>query len=188
MAYNIVIGLNNRSNWLGDSLKNILQSVSRSFNFVGRREECERLSFLPIRDRNPLDGTHGTFDGVFGGVDINFYGDLNLFTWANLRDYEWDLHLQPARAMKLFMEHHYFTLDQARDALYTTGLSALRRDPAGLSGRTLGHEINLRFSWQPANGLEILTGWGHFFPGNYVKATGTAKPASGCFLQISYGL
>ena len=55
--------------------------------------------------------------------DINFYGDLNLFFWANLRDYEWDFHLQPARNMKLMFEHHYFTLDQARDAWYTTGMS-----------------------------------------------------------------
>ncbi len=67
-------------------------------------------------DRDPADGIHGTFDGVLGGADINFYGDLNLFFWANLRDYEWDLHLQPGRSIQLFVEHHYFTLDQARDA------------------------------------------------------------------------
>jgi hypothetical protein len=121
-------------------------------------------------------------------IDINFYGDLNLFFWPNLRDYEWDLHLQPARTVKLFLEHHYFMLDQARDAWYTTGLSALRRDAGGLSGKSLGHEINLRFLWQLANGPEIFIGWRHFFPGDYVRATGSAKPASGYFLQISYGL
>jgi hypothetical protein len=138
-------------------------------------------------DHNPKDGIHGTFDGVFGGVDINFYGDLNLFSWANLRDYEWDFHLQPGRTMKMMFEHHYFTLDQARDAWYTTGMTALRRDITGFSGTALGHEINVRFSWQPAKGLEVLTGWGRFISGDFVKATGSANPASGLFLQMTYG-
>jgi hypothetical protein len=138
-------------------------------------------------DRNPADGIHGTFDGVFGGADINFYGDLNLFFWANLRDYEWDFHLQPGRTLKLIFEHHYFTLDQARDAWYTTGMSVLRRDMVGRSGTALGHEINVRFSWQPAKGLEVFTGWGRFISGDFVKATGSATAASGFFLQTTYG-
>jgi hypothetical protein len=138
-------------------------------------------------DRDPTDGIHGTFDGVFGGVDINFYGDLNLFSWANLRDYEWDFHLQPSKAAKIMFEYHYFTLDQARDAWYTTGLAALRLDKAGQSGRALGHEIDLRFSWQPTKALEMLVGLGRFLPGKFIKTTGTAKSATGYFLQTSYG-
>jgi hypothetical protein len=138
-------------------------------------------------DRNPADGIHGTFDGVFGGADINFYGDLNLFFWANLRDYEWDLHFQPGRTTKLALEHHYFMLDQARDAWYTTGLSALRRDVTGLSEKALGHEVNVRFTWQLEKGPEIMIGLGHFFPGDFVRATGIAKSATGYFLQVGYG-
>ena len=139
-------------------------------------------------DRNPSDGIHGTFDGVFGGADINFYGDLNLFFWANLRDYELDLHLNPHPKVKLMIENHYYTLDQSRDAWYTTGMAALRRDAVGLSGRALGDEINIRLSWQPAKKLDLLTGYGHFFPAHFVKATGPAKVASGYFLQVSYAL
>ena len=137
-------------------------------------------------DRDPSDGIHGTFDGVFGGADINFYGDLNLFFWANIRDHEWDLHLQPSRTTKLMLEHHYFTLDQARDAWYTTGLAALRRDVSGNSGTALGHEINLRFSWKPMRGFEVLAGWGRFIARDYVKSTGPSSPASGFFLQTTY--
>ena len=137
-------------------------------------------------DRDPGDGIHGTFDGVFGGADINFYGDLNLFFWANLRDYEWDLHFSPISGWKVFVEHHYFTLDRARDAWYTTGLAVLRRDPQGRSGKDLGHEINLRLSLQLGKNLQLFTGWGRFLPGAFVKATGAANSASGYFLQASY--
>ena len=45
-------------------------------------------------DSDPADGVHGTFDGVYGGRDIFFYGYLNLFFWANLRDAEIDLSCQ----------------------------------------------------------------------------------------------
>jgi hypothetical protein len=51
----------------------------------------------------------------------------------------------------------------------------------------LGHEINLRISWQPARWPEFMIGLGHFFPGDYVGSTGAAKPASGYFLQAAYG-
>jgi hypothetical protein len=86
-----------------------------------------------------------------------------------------------------FFEHHYFTLDQDRDAWYTTGLATLRRDMGGLSGKSLGHEIDLRFSWRPAKELELLIGLGRFFPGWFVKATGAVDPATGYFLQVVYG-
>lgn len=85
-------------------------------------------------DRSPDDGRHGTFDGVAGGADIYFYGQMNLLYWANLRDYELDLRLQPVRWLEARVEYHGFTLDQARDAWYTTGLSPLRRDLTGRSG------------------------------------------------------
>ena len=112
--------------------------------------------------------------------------DLNLFFWANLRDYEFDLHLNPSLKVKLMIENHYYTLDQSHDAWYTTGMAALRRDAVGLSGRALGDEINIRLSWQPTKKLDLLVGYGHFFPAHFVKATGPANPASGYFLQASY--
>jgi hypothetical protein len=139
-------------------------------------------------DRDPADGRHGTFDGVFGGADINFYGDLNLFYWANLRDYEWDLHLRPVKSVRLALEHHFYTLDQARDAWYSTGLAAVRRDPTGLTGKTLGHELNLRLTWQPRKGIELMPGWGRFFPGRYARANGAGKAATGYFFQSSFAL
>ena len=137
-------------------------------------------------DRNPMDGIHGTFDGVFGGADINFYGDLNLFYWANLRDYEFDLHLHLRPNATLMIENHYFTLDQASDAWYTTGMAAIRRDTTGFSGKALGDEFNLRLSWQLAKKMDVLIGWGYFSPAEFVKRTGPADAASGYFLQAAY--
>jgi hypothetical protein len=65
-------------------------------------------------------------------------------------------------------------------------MRVLRRDAAGLSGKALGNEFNLRISWQPEKNLDLLIGWGCFSPSEYVEKTGTADAASGYFLQASY--
>lgn len=137
-------------------------------------------------DSDPADGRHGTFDGVYGGRDIFFYGSLNLFFWANLRDAEINLRFQPARTVTCFVEVHRFALDEARDAWYTTGLRVSRRDPSGRSGRALGDELDARVVWNAGRGLELMAGIGHFRPGEFVKATGPSGPATWTFAQAAW--
>jgi hypothetical protein len=137
-------------------------------------------------DSNPTDGVHGTFDGVYGGRDIFFYGYLNLFFWANLRDAEVDCSIKPKRSLTFYVEHHHFTLDQPTDAWYTTGLKAFRRDPDGRSGLTLGDELDCRVAWTLWSHLELMGGCGRFFPGAFVKNTGPASPANWYFAQAAY--
>ena len=137
-------------------------------------------------DSNPADGVHGTFDGVYGGRDIYFYGCLNLFFWANIRDAEVDFSVKPHPGIELFVEYHHFRLDQATDAWYTTGLNAYRRDPAGQSGTALGDELDFRATWTLWNHLELMGGYGRFFPGGFVEITGPASPANWFFVQATY--
>jgi len=137
-------------------------------------------------DADPTDGVHGTFDGVYGGRDIFFYGCLNLFFWANLRDAEIDISIKPRRALVCNVEYHHFSLDQPTDAWYTTGLKAYRRDPDGLAGPTLGDELDFRAVWTLWNHLELMGGYGRFFPGAFVKNTGPASPANWYVAQTVY--
>jgi hypothetical protein len=137
-------------------------------------------------DSNPTDGVHGTFDGVYGGRDIFFYGYLNLFFWANIRDAEIDLRATPRRGLTLFLEYHHFNLDAARDAWYTTGLKPYRRDATGRSGTELGGELDARAVWSASSHLELMVGFGRFFPGAFVQATGGATPARWTCLQSTY--
>ena len=129
-------------------------------------------------DRNPTDGNHGTFDGVYGGRDIFFYGYLNLFFWANLRDAEIDLRATPRPWLSLFAEFHHFNLDEATDAWYTTGLKVARRDPTGRSGTDSGNEVDVRFTATPWKHIELMAGLGRFFPGGFIRNTGPAAPAT----------
>ncbi len=137
-------------------------------------------------DANPHDGVHGTFDGVYGGRDIYFYGYLNLFFWANLWDIEADFSAQPSSNLTVYLAYHHFDLAQARDAWYTTGLVAFRRDETGRSGTDLGDELDFRVAWTRWHRLELMAGYGHFFPGGFMRATGPSAPAHWYFAQTSY--
>ncbi len=137
-------------------------------------------------DSNPTDGVHQTFDGVYGGRDIFFYGYLNLFFWANLRDAEIDFSLKPWRGVTGFVEFHHFALDRPTDAWYTTGLKPSRRDPTGQSGSALGEELDVRVVWSVSAHLELMAGFGHFFPGTFVSNTGPASSAHWSFAQVVY--
>jgi hypothetical protein len=137
-------------------------------------------------DRDPHDGVHGAFDGVFGGADIRFYGYLNLVFWANVWDYEARVELHPAEGLAVRFEGHCFQLAQARDAWYSTGLQAVRRDPSGAAGGDLGWELDTRAIWSPRPALELAAGGGWFAPGSFVERTGPAPHASWGFVQTTW--
>lgn len=136
-------------------------------------------------DKDPNDGKHGTFDGIFGGVDTVLYGWMNLFCWQNLREYRIDFILNPQETLNLCAEYHYFTLDEVKDAWYYPG-KALRRDEIGASGRELGHEIDLTVRKKFAKFLEMLVGYSFFVPGEFVKNTGEHPMSQWYFLETTF--
>lgn len=137
-------------------------------------------------DGDPNDGVAGTFDGIFGAMDIP-YGWMNVVSWRNLEDYVLNFSLQPAPPLKLSLDYHYFRLAQARDAWYWVNGKPERRDRTGLAGQNLGHELDVILRWQVNGELELLCGYARFFPGNYVAHTpGSRGAAHWAFLQLTY--
>jgi hypothetical protein len=136
-------------------------------------------------DRDPTDGVHGTFDGVLGGADIAFYGFTNVMYWPNLLDRELTLGLSPHARVEIELGAHLASLASARDAWYSTGMQAQRRDPSGASGTDLGRELDAKVLWQGWDGGEVLFAAGQFFPGSFVRSTGSAPPVRWLALQVA---
>jgi hypothetical protein len=138
-------------------------------------------------DRDPNDGVAGTFDGIFGAMDIP-YGWMNVVSWKNLEDYVLNFSVQPAKSLKLGVDYHYFRLAQARDAWYWVNGKPERRDPTGQAGQDLGHELDLIARWQVDKELELLFGCARFFAGDLVRNTpGNHQDALWAFAQLTYG-
>lgn len=156
-------------------------SVGRKFNVTG----SPYIQLQYIRgsgDKHPDDGVNNTFDGVFGGADTDLYGWMNLFFWKNINEYRINMTFSPGKNVSLRGEYHYFRLDQASDAWYFPG-KAQRRDSAGLSGRDLGHEIDLTCKMKVTSYLELLAGTCFFLPAKFIKNTGKSPKANWYFLQ-----
>jgi hypothetical protein len=137
-------------------------------------------------DPDPADGTFRTFDGAFGGVDTTKYGWMNFFCWMNVRDYEVTLSVRPVPKVKVSLEHHFFRLDEAKDAWYWSSGRPARRDATGNAGADVGQEMDLAVAYDYNKHLKFLAGYSHFFPGRFLRRTGASPDADWLFLQVVY--
>lgn len=135
-------------------------------------------------DKDPKDGKHNTFSAVYSGADTVFYGWMNLFFWQNLREHRVDFIINPSKTLTLRSEYHYFMLDRAKDGWYFPG-NIQRRDKTGLSGRELGHEVDLILNKKFSKSFDILLGYSFFVPGKFIKNTGSSEKANWYFLQTT---
>lgn len=136
-------------------------------------------------DSDPSDGEHETFDNAFGAVD-KYYGRMNMFAWMNLEDYQATVSVKPCRNAKIALDYHFFRLASDKDAWYYCSGKAQRRDTSGASGSGLGQEIDLTARWQMNRNMELQAGVSHFFPGSFVRNTGSDGGATWAFMQVSY--
>ncbi|VBB45461.1 conserved hypothetical protein [uncultured Desulfatiglans sp.] len=134
-------------------------------------------------DDDPKDGRHGTFDGVFGAIDL-YYGRMNLFSWMNLVDLQVGVGVKPAEKMKLSLDYHHFRLAEDRDAWYYCTGKKMRWDPTGSSGSELGDEIDLIWKYQVCPRIGLMAGCAGFYPGEFVEKTGSHEDAYWAFGQI----
>lgn len=135
-------------------------------------------------DDDPIDGNHGTFDGVLGGV-AKYYGRMNLFSWMNLSDLQAGVRIKPAKGMSLCCEYHRFRLSEAKDAWYYCTGKKIRQDKTGASGTDLGEEIDLIIHYKINRHISLMAGYGRFFPGSFVRRTGSHEDADWVFTQIA---
>jgi hypothetical protein len=136
-------------------------------------------------DPDPGSGRDRTFDGLFGAID-SMYGWMNIFAWKNLRDYQATASVKPSDKAEIILDWHYFELDQARDAWYYGNGRPQRWDPTGDSGRRLGHEVDLTLHYRYSDRLRLRAGYSHFFPGTFIRRTGTSPQADWVHLQTMW--
>ncbi len=124
-------------------------------------------------DRDPADGTHGTFNQLFPLVH-KYFGFMDLVARQNIHDVNTIGTMQLNPKQKLLVWWHLFYLDQPRDALYNAAGIPIRSSPTGAAGRYVGQEIDLLWTIQVNPRADVLFGYSHFFQGSFVEATNPA--------------
>ncbi len=156
---------------------------------VGYR--CEDVNMRPgvtvgctyaTGDGNPTDGNKNTFDPIapFGHV---YQGHYDQFAWKNGYDYYVKTVVQCCEPVSFHTDYHHFKLDEHEDAWYAASGAALRRDATGMSGLTVGNELDVYLKTTVSKNLKVWTGWSHFWRSTYVKKSGGGDNGNFFFFQ-----
>lgn len=126
-------------------------------------------------DNDPNDGKNNRFDTLFGTRRFEF-GPTSIygaFARSNLISPGIRLQVKPADRVSGFAGYRANWLASDRDAWTTANVI----DLSGLSGRFLGHQVEVRVRWDPVQrNLRLEIGIAHLFQGGFAR---NAPNASG---------
>jgi len=137
-------------------------------------------------DKNPTDGKRNTFDPLFTSSHNMYGGIMDLVTWMNVKVVGARLKLKPVPKLTLMAEADCYRLDEEADAWYPTSKKAKRRDTAGRSGDAIGRELGLTAKCAVTKQFDLEGGVARFFPGAFVRSTGTHDGMTFAYLQTLF--
>ena len=152
---------------------------SSGFYTLGAGRKLDNVGWNPVLwvyydwasgDRDPTSGVHGTFNQLFP-LGHKYLGWMDIVGRQNIEDWNFQLTLTPHPTLEFILWWHIFHLQQARDALYDAGGTAIRQDPTGASGRDVGNEADLAVRWTFRPRADVLFGYSHLFPGRFLLDT-----------------
>ncbi len=128
-------------------------------------------------DSNAADGRHGTFENLFP-TNHRFYGYMDFISWQNIHNLRAATSARPCKPVLITLDWHAFWLADTHDSFYQangarrTGQSAGPGTGYGINPNFdsfVGQEVDLIATWTVTSYLTGQAGYGHFFPGEYVR-------------------
>jgi hypothetical protein len=121
-------------------------------------------------DRNPQDGTHGTFDQLYPNIH-DHHGLADQVAWQNLKEIRSGVRISLRHNWTLSSMFCDWWLAKAADAFYSSSGAIVARDPTGKSGSHIGTEFDLETAYRVNRQLEFAAGLGQIFPGDFLTRT-----------------
>ena len=136
-------------------------------------------------DRNPRDGTHGTFDQLFPNLHDHL-GTADQFGWQNLKMTRAGARFWLRRNWILAGIWHNGWLASATDGFYNSSGAIVARDPSGRSGTHIGEEYDVQTSYRFNRDLEFGAAFARLLPGGFLARTKHSVPYTYSYLMMSY--
>jgi hypothetical protein len=133
----------------------------------------------------PDHGEYQTFNQLFG-FGHYYLGWIDLVGRQNIDDINTQLTVFPTKCWMSTVQAHFFYLDSAKDALYTPLGVPIRQDPTGRAGYHVGNEIDLINNVHLSQHQDILFGYSHLFPGEFIEKTGYPGCVDFTYVQYSF--
>ena len=136
-------------------------------------------------DRKPTDSVSNTFIPLYQSTH-ELYGLLDFFRWENVRNPEISATFSPTEKFRFTPQADFFWLQSKFDSWYNSSGTAVRSKTGGDRGYFVGTEFSLRLFYDFNKDLKIESGYAHFFPGGYVKDSGTDDDADWFYSQCAF--
>ena len=122
-------------------------------------------------DKNPTDGTRGTFDTMYPTAHDRF-GISDQFGWQNIVAWRAGATIVPHRRWSFTAQYLNLWLASASDAAYNTSGGVILRDTTGKSGTHLGQEGDV-YTWYEINReIHVGAGIARLLPGEFIDRVG----------------
>ena len=136
-------------------------------------------------DRNPTDGTRGTFDQLYP-TPHDKLGLADQVSWKNIHHLRAGFDVTPFRATPITVNYHTFWLAVARDALYTASGAPLARVITGALNTHVGQEIDVQVTRPLTPYLAMAAGYSYLHAGAFLKEATPGQSYSGPFVMLTY--
>ena len=119
-------------------------------------------------DRNPTDGTLGTFNALF--PKGAYFSEADLLGPYNLMDLHPSVELHLTERILLTSDFDFFWRQSTNDGIY--GIPGnLIRSGRNSGARYIGNHANVQLEWQLDRHISLTAIYLHFFPGPFLKET-----------------
>jgi hypothetical protein len=125
-----------------------------------------------------------TFDALFPAAHDKF-GHADLLGWRNVRNVKSFGTWSVTKPVTIYAMYNNSWLADARDAAYNTQGRAIARSPLGIAGTHIGQEADIYASYK-RSGWTFGAGYGHFFPGEFMKRTTPGASPHLAYVYQSY--
>lgn len=136
-------------------------------------------------DKNPADGTRGTFDHLYP-TPHDKYGLANQVGWRNIKHVRLGGDLTPWNAWLLSSNYHSWWLAEAQDGLYNATGSPLARVAGGATSTGVGQEVDVQIAHPLTPQLQLAGGIAHIFPGGFLKQATPGASYTYPFVMATY--
>jgi len=134
-------------------------------------------------DRSP-GGAVQTFNQLYPLAHA-FLGYMDFVGRQNVFATHLTLRLSPVPRLEIELSGHYFERAQRQDAFYNAGGAVVRPGGPG-TPRQLGAELDVVARYGLGRHIKGEVGYGHFFPGRFIRATGSDAAMDFIYLQLGY--
>jgi hypothetical protein len=136
-------------------------------------------------DGNPHDGQVNTFQLLYPTAHDR-HGLTDQVGWRNIHHLRGTVEIKPRPKWTLTPSYNAFWLADARDALYNSqGNVVVARVADGSAGRWVGQELDVTAAYSITSVTQLGAGFGHLFPGTFLRRATPGHGYSYPYLQIT---